>query len=184
MKQEENVSARKFLTIDDLIDAFVEELSFRNAHEDLRQYYKQRLHSLMKLFKCDLYKHKVEPDEIAIRGQAQEGPRSSFTKRGDIMRAETIAFFERCLAAQARTKSPFKMGVYLEGAHPKIVSKLEEKYGHEINGHEKELDRLNRVLLKEVLKSLFPGIDKRNIAEAKLFEMGVPKEAPDLDDYW
>jgi hypothetical protein len=177
------MSMQRFLTIDDLIDAFIEEFRFRNAHQDLRDYYTQRLDLLMKLFKCDLDKRRRELDEILLRRMQRDNSRSLST-RHDINGTGTIVLLENCIAAQSRTKSPFRMTVYLESAPPKIVRELEKKYGRRVNEHEQALDQLSRLVAKEILKFLFPRIDRKKIPQAKLFEMGLPKEAPDPDDHW
>jgi hypothetical protein len=67
---------------------------------------------------------------------------------------------------------------------PKVVRELEKEYGEIIRAHERELNQINRVLIGRTLKYLFPGIEKKKIPEAKLFERGLPKEAPDPDDFW
>jgi hypothetical protein len=174
---------KKLLTIDDLIAAFIEEAKFRDAHQDLSLYYKKRLDLLKKLFQCDLKKRQKELDQVSNTRKEQRATQST-EKLYEISGSGTVTFFEHCIGAFNGTKSPFKMAVYLEGMPPKIVRKLEEQYGKKIGTHEQELNRLNRLLIKEVLKYLLPGIEKKEIPEAKLFEMGLPKEEPDPDDYW
>jgi hypothetical protein len=174
---------KKLLTIDDLITAFIEETEFRDAHQDLSLYHKKRLDLLKTLFQGDLEKRQKELDRIWNARQQQRTTHST-EKLYEISGSGTVTFFDHCIAAFNRTKSPFKMGVYLEGMPPKIVRKLEKEYGEKISTHEEELNQLNQLLMKEVLKYLFPGIEKKKIPEAKLFEMGLPKEEPDPDDYW
>lgn len=70
------------------------------------------------------------------------------------------------------------------GMPPKIVRELEAKHGKGLRAHEQELNQMNRLLMKEILKYLFPGIDQKAVLEARLFEMGLSRDEPDPDAYW
>ena len=175
-------SKDKLLTLDDLITALINEANFRDAAEPLAVYHKTKLAILKQLFGCDLQKREAELDQEARRKKPRRGSQLG-EEYYEISGKQTIMFLENCINAFRQTKSPFRLTVYIEGMPPKIVRELEKAYGENISAHERELNQINRLLIGRTLKYLFPGIEKKKIPEAKLFEMGLPKE-PDPDDFW
>jgi hypothetical protein len=178
-----NVSSNKLLTLDDLVMALINEVDFRNAAEPLALYHTKKLAILKQLFGCDLQKRGTELDQEARRKKRRQGSELS-EEYYEVSGEQTIMFLENCINAFRLTKSPFRCAFYLEGMPPKVVRELEKEYGEIIRAHERELNQINRVLIGRTLKYLFPGIEKKKIPEAKLFERGLPKEAPDPDDFW
>ena len=176
-------SKDKLLTIDDLITGLINEPNFRDAAESLSVYHKKKLDILKQLFGCDLQKRQAELDQQArSRNKRRQG--SKLTEEFyEISGEQTVMFLENCIKVFRQTKSPFQFTVYLEGMPPKIVRELKKEYGESISAHERELNEINHKLIRRTLEYLFPGIEKKTIPEAKLFEMGLPKEEPDPDDY-
>jgi hypothetical protein len=171
----------KCLTVDDLVTALINEAHFRDAAEELTEYYTKKLQLLKELFCLDPKQSQPRLGHTAAKKRSRRGSQPSAI---DGLGGEEISrFVENCVEAFRRTKSPFRMGTYLEGMPPVIVRDLEHEYGEQISTQERELNRINRLLINKVLMSLFPGIEKKKIPEGRLFEMGLPKEEPDPDDY-
>ena len=168
------------LDLDDLVTAFIDEARFGN-HDS---YHKKKLEILKDLFDCDLQQRREELDEIQRQKPIPNDDQSA-QEYYEISGTETIWFFERCIRAFPQIQSPFA-GRYLEGMPPKLVRDLQTKYERKFAYHEAQLNKLNHLLIKAVLKYLFPGIEKKKIPAAKLYEMGLPQpqEVPDSDDDW
>jgi hypothetical protein len=169
-----------FLTVDDLITAFIDEARFGNDDS----YHKQKLEILKELFDCDLEKRQEELDEIQRQKPIPDDNQSA-EKYYEVSGRDTIWFLERCSRALPQINSPFAVS-YLEGMPPKIVRDLQSKYERKFGYHEARLNSLNHQLIKEVLKYLFPGIERKKIPAAKLYEMGLPQPQAqsDPDDDW
>ena len=93
-------------------------------------------------------------------------------------------FFENCIKAFVRLNRPFGSLSILRACLPKSSENWKRSTERTLSAHERELNQINRLLIGRTLKYLFPGIEKKKIPAAKLFEMGLPKDEPDPDDFW
>lgn len=171
------------LTVDDLVTAFVEYDKYRGCNEEICRYYQKRLEILKSLFECNIEKRAEEFDR-EFRGRLNENRDRPGEAEYEIQGRLTVIFFEICIGAANKLRNPFHefSAGLLAGMPPKVVRDLHQKYSNGIDECIKILENLNRTLVKEVLAYMFPGIEKRRVKESLLFEKGLPREIPDVND--
>lgn len=174
------------LTFDDLVTAFLEYDKYKGYHNaEIRSYYEKRLELLKSLFECNIKKRAEELDGIywaRIKGNRSGRGEGEYEVQGGL----TVTFFEICIHAANQLTNPFHelSGGLIAGKPPKVVRDLEQKYCDRIEESRKELENINRALVKEVLTYMFPGIEKKRVKESLLYEKGLPREKADICDFF
>jgi len=175
--------SNKMLSIDDLINAFVEyeEYSgYHDSHVELIGYYKLQLELMQKFFGVDF-------TEAEKRINAKKRPSEHFhnpEKYYEYSAGLTIAAFNNCIKLLDTFKSPFDYRGMMEGMPPKINRDLREKYGEELFGTIDKLEKIYREIAKEILIFMFPDIESKQVERKTLYESGLPEEKPDLSDFF
>lgn len=166
------------LTVDDLINAFVEYEQNKDSLEAIVHYYKLQLELMQKLFNADF----AEAENRISDKEFPSGLQDNHEKYYEFNAFMTISNFDHCIRLLSISKRPFEYGVLLAGMPPKISRDLEEKYGNKSLGTIDELDSIYRNIAKELLAYMFPGIELRQIDGKKLYGLGLPEEEPDYID--
>lgn len=171
------------LTIDDLIDAFVEYeeySSYHDSHVELIGYYKLQLELMQKFFGIDFA-------EAKKRINARKRPDKHFhnpEKYYEFNAEMTISAFDKCTKLLNAYKSPFDYRGMMEGMPPKINRDLSAKYDDRLFGAIENLNNIYRDIARELLAFMFPGIESKRIQRKTLYESGLPEEKPDLSDFF
>ena len=161
------------LGLDSLVDAHFDYAEAENWHRDLRHYRHTRLKLLQELLACDIDKL---ADDLASHS-SNHGVDPTWVDRWSV-----VCIARQSLALSARPRRPF--GVWLEGGPGRLQDELRVKHGDAIHQADEAFRKAARQLFADALVALFDGVEGRNVDEDALFARGLPRTAPDPDDYW
>lgn len=173
------------ITVDALIDAMIEQRRYRNASPDLSGYHNLRVDPLLIMFGIDIEQRASELNSEA-RAAISAGTYSLIAPidqielspfQGTIVRS----LLNRCLDKAIQTTNPF-FG-YAGTVPPRFERNLFAIYGTQLLEYERELAKLYRTILRDVLVYMFPGIERRRFPIEQIYEMGLSRETPNPNDY-
>lgn len=155
--------AARLLTIDDLVDAYLEAHRWKDAVAPLRDYHATRRDLLEAMFGVSL-------DDVPD------------TRREERDRAKVASTAIRCVHAASALHLPF--GYYVEGGPGPLEGGLLARHRARIEVSQEGLRAGYRAVVRDALETLFPQATLRVFDEDDLFAAGLPREAPDPDDFW
>lgn len=167
-------------TVDDLVEAMLEQEIYRQSDLDLVDYYSRRLEVLCDLFQVNLETRLKELDESAAQKR-----RATKARRHDpyeVSGSQTRWFIKRCVGIAIRQKNPFDYSGLLIGIPPRFERQLAACYADECKTISDRMDAICRALLRQTLVHLFPHLAERTVEAAELVARGVPLKPPGLFD--
>ena len=163
------VTVDRILGFKDLVKAYYDCEYYRAAGGDVSAWYDQRLDLLKRLMGFGV--------DDTDRHDRAHGPEEWEAERDE---SAVQQILNHCLT----DKVPFPFGRYMEGGPGPREQALRDR-------HERRLDILKSAYAKEMrrlfvttLVSLQPTVRRRKVRESKLWALGLPREAPEPDDFY
>lgn len=148
--------------VEDLVTAATKAYRWRQAHEDLRTYFRQRYELLREQLAC--------PTSLIDR---VDHPGDANAKGLNLLLVHTVA-------AIADIPNPFSN--FLVG--PPSVNDAYQRHGAALAGAQRSLEASLITLAIDLLEELDPGIGSRTTTYEALLDAGLPPHTPDPIDYW
>jgi len=172
-KPQPRTSPPKNLRFADLVDAYINEASYREAARELADYHGLRLRVLAAAFHCDFQAIESDP--------AANAPSTPYPDEAHD-RYQVARIARDCLTEYTTVSNPF--GVPLVGIPGTLEQGLRTRHDFEVAAAIAGLQKQLRETFADCLKLLYPGIERRTVSVGVLADRGVPAVGPDPNDFW
>lgn len=163
------VTARQ-LGFDELVQAFIDDARHHGRGDSVANYYARRLQLLCEGLQCAFIARPLRrDDEDDYRDAAARD-------RNDVR-----SLARDCLRNHSALYAPFSVG--LEGRPGPLEQFVRDRNAGALTASVEALKAALQGCFADCLRALEPKLVERTVAESWLFERGLPRTPPDLDDW-
>lgn len=163
-------TTKRVLGFDELVQAFIDDARHHGRGDSVANYHAKRLHLLCEALQCAFIARPLRRDD-----------EDDFSDAAARDRNDVRSIARDCLRNHAALYAPFATG--LEGRPGPLEAVVRERNAEPLRAAVQGLKDALQRCFADALRQLEPGLANRTVPEGWLFERGLPKRAPEPDDW-